>query len=102
MYRDWTFVDDITNGVVAAVDRPLGYEVINLGRGEPVRLGDFVGHMESLAGKKARLRPAPKLAADVIRTYADISKARALLDYNPQVSVEEGVTRFWEWYQAHG
>lgn len=101
MYRDWTFVDDITNGVVAAVDRPLGYEVINLGRGEPVRLGDFVGYMESLAGRKARLRPAPKLAADVVRTFADIGKARALLDYNPQISVEEGVTRFWEWYREH-
>lgn len=99
MYRDWTFVDDITNGVIAAVDRPLGYEVINRGRGEPVRLGDFVSIMESLAGRKARLRPAPKLAADVLRTYADIGKARALLDYNPQISVEEGVTRFWEWYR---
>jgi UDP-glucuronate 4-epimerase len=99
MYRDWTFVDDITDGVVAAVERPLGYEIINLGRGEPVRLGDFVGVMESLAGKKAQLRPAPKLAADVVRTYADIGKARQLLSYNPQISVEEGVTRFWEWYQ---
>lgn len=102
MYRDWTFVDDITQGVVAAVDRPLGYEVINLGRGEPVRLGDFVSYMESLAGQKARLRPAPKLAADVVRTYADIGKARTLLDYNPQISVEEGVTRFWEWYRENG
>lgn len=102
MYRDWTFVDDITNGVVAAVDRPLGYEVINLGRGEPVRLGDFVDYMESLAGQKARLRPAPKLAADVVHTYADIGKARTLLDYNPQISVEEGVTRFWEWYRENG
>lgn len=102
MYRDWTFVDDITDGVVAAVDRPLGYEVINLGRGEPVRLGDFVAMLESLAGKKARLRPAPKLAADVVRTYADIGKARRLLDYNPQISVAEGVTRFWDWYRQEG
>jgi UDP-glucuronate 4-epimerase len=99
MYRDWTFVDDITDGVAAALVRPLGYEVINLGRGEPVRLGEFVSLMESLAGKKARLQPAPKLAADVVRTYADIGKARALLDYHPQIPVEEGVTRFWEWYQ---
>lgn len=99
MYRDWTFVDDITEGVAAALERPLGYEIINLGRGEPVRLGDFVRYMESLAGKKARLQPAPKLAADVVRTYADIGKARQLLGYDPRVSVEEGVTRFWEWYQ---
>lgn len=102
MYRDWTYVGDITDGVVAALDRPLGYEIINLGRGEPVLLNDFVRIMESLAGKKANLVDAPKHAADVVRTYADIGKARALLDYDPQVSVDEGVRRFWEWYREHG
>ena len=99
MYRDWTFVDDITDGVVAALDRPLGYEIINLGRGKPVLLRDFVELMEGLAGKKANLVPRPKLAADVTMTYADISKARRLLNYNPLVPLEEGVRRFWEWYQ---
>lgn len=102
MYRDWTFVEDITDGVVAALDRPLGYEIINLGRGEPVLLNDFVRIMESLAGRQANLVEAPKLAADVVRTYADVGKARRLLDYNPQVSVEEGVARFWEWYRENG
>lgn len=102
MYRDWTFVEDITDGVVAALERPLGYEIINLGRGEPVLLNDFVQMMESLAGQRANLVEAPKLAADVVRTYADIGKARHLLEYDPQVSVEEGVTRFWEWYQQFG
>ena len=102
MYRDWTYVGDITDGVVAALDRPLGYEIINLGRGEPVLLNDFVRIMESLAGKKANLVDAPKPAADVERTYADIGKAKALLDYDPQVSVDEGVRRFWEWYREHG
>lgn len=102
MYRDWTFVGDITDGIVAALDRPLGYEVINLGRGEPVLLKEFVEIMESLAGKKANLFSKPKPLADVERTYADISKARRLLDYDPQVSVQEGVARFWEWYQQTG
>ncbi|MDX1662640.1 MAG: NAD-dependent epimerase/dehydratase family protein [Candidatus Promineifilaceae bacterium] len=102
MYRDWTYVDDITDGVVAALQRPLGYEIINLGRGEPVLLREFVSLMESLAGAKANLVPTPKLAADVVRTYADIGKARRLLDYNPHISVEEGVRRFWEWYDEHG
>jgi len=102
MYRDWTFVEDITDGVVAALERPLGYEIINLGRGEPVLLNDFVRIMESLAGRQANLVEAPKLAADVVRTYADVGKARRLLDYNPQVSVEEGVARFWEWYRENG
>lgn len=101
MYRDWTYVGDITDGVVAALDRPLGYEIINLGRGEPVLLNDFVKMMESLAGQKANLVDTPKPMADVERTYADIGKARALLEYDPQVSVEEGVRRFWEWYREH-
>jgi UDP-glucuronate 4-epimerase len=98
MYRDWTFVDDITDGVVAALDRPLGYEIINLGRGEPFLLQEFVQMFETLAGQKANVVDQPKLAADVVRTYADISKARRLLDYNPRVSVREGVTAFWDWY----
>jgi len=101
MYRDWTFVDDTVSGIVAALDRPLGYEIINLGRGEPVLLADFVEIMEELSGRKANLVPAPRLAADFVRNEADISKARRLLDYDPQVSVVEGVRRFWEWYRQH-
>ena len=98
MYRDWTFVEDIVAGATAAIDRPLGYEIINLGRGEPVKLLDFVYTIEKLAGRKANLVNKPKPAADVITTYADISKAAELLDYNPQVSVKDGVRAFWEWY----
>ena len=98
MYRDWTYIDDITDGVVAALDRPLGYEIINLGRGEPVLLQEFVGLIETLAGKKANVVSQPKMAADFVRNEADISKARRLLDYDPQVSVSEGVRRFWQWY----
>jgi UDP-glucuronate 4-epimerase len=99
MYRDWTYIDDIVAGVVAAVDRPQGYEVINLGRGEPVLLAEFVELIEKYAGRKARLTPASKPDADVTRTYADISKARRLLGYEPKTSVQEGVRRFWEWYR---
>lgn len=101
MWRDWTFVEDITDGVVAALDRPLGYEIINLGRGEPVLLKEFVSIMEELAGNNANLHDAPKLAADVVHTYADVGKARRLLGYDPQVSVPEGVGRFWDWYRAN-
>lgn len=98
MYRDWTYVDDITDGIMAAVDRPLGYEIINIGRGEPVLLRDFVDIIENLAGKKANLISKPKPPADFKLNQADITKARRLLDYDPKVSVEEGVRRFWDWY----
>ncbi|PIE81987.1 MAG: epimerase [Chloroflexi bacterium] len=100
MYRDWTYVDDITEGVVAAVERPLGYEIINIGRGEPTLLRDFVDIIEKLAGKKANLVSRPKPASDFIRNQANITKARQLLDYDPQISVAEGVKRFWDWYVA--
>jgi UDP-glucuronate 4-epimerase len=99
MKRDWTYVADIVKGVVAAVDRQLGYEVINLGRGEETVLKDFVTHVEELAGKKANLIDTPKLGADVLATRADVSKARALLGYDPQVSVKQGIEEFWHWYQ---
>jgi UDP-glucuronate 4-epimerase len=101
MYRDWTFIEDIVNGILAAIDRPLGYEIINLGRGEPVLLMEFVRLMETLSGQPANLISTPRLAADFVRNEADISKARHLLGYDPQISVAEGVRRFWEWYQAH-
>jgi UDP-glucuronate 4-epimerase len=101
MYRDWTYVDDTVSGIVAAIDRPLGYEIINLGRGEPVLLKDFVEIMEELSGRKANLVPTPRLAADFVRNVADIGKARRLLDYHPGVSVAEGVRRFWEWYREY-
>ncbi|MCA9472958.1 MAG: GDP-mannose 4,6-dehydratase [Nitrospirales bacterium] len=99
MHRDWTYVEDIVSGVVAAVDRPLGYDIVNLGRGEPVLLSDFVTGIEQLTGRSANLIPAPMLDADIAYTFADISKTRQLLGYNPQTSVPEGVSRFWRWYQ---
>lgn len=98
MHRDWTFVGDIVAGVVAAADRRLGYEVINLGRGEPVLLAEFVRALEGLAGRAARLVPAPMMDADVAYTFADVSKARRLLGYDPRVSVAEGTRRFFDWY----
>lgn len=100
MYRDWTFVDDIVSGVVAAIDKRLGYEVINIGRGEPILLADFVKSLEELAGKKAPLVSEPMMRADVAYTYANIDKAKALLGYAPTVSVADGVRRFYEWYKS--
>ncbi len=101
MRRDWTFVTDIVRGVVNAVDRPLGYAVVNLGRGEPVLLAEFVQLIEECAGRKARLVPAPMAEADMADTYADVVKARALLDYAPQVAVREGIRQFLTWYKKN-
>ena len=102
MHRDWTYVGDIVDGIIAALDRPLGYERINLGRGHPVRMRDFVTMIESLVGKPARMETPPAPPSEPPITYADISKARRLLGYEPQVSVAEGLAKFWAWYQQAG
>ncbi len=99
MHRDWTYVGDIARGVVAAAERPLGYECINLGRGEPVRMADFVALIEQLVGKSARMETPPAPPSEPPITYADISKARRLLAYAPQTPVEEGLAHFWTWYK---
>ncbi len=100
LYRDWTFVDDITDGLVAALERPLGYEIFNLGRGEPVAVKEFLAVFEELAGSRARLVHQPLPASDIPYTYANIEKARSLLDYHPKISVREGVQAFWDWYRT--
>jgi UDP-glucuronate 4-epimerase len=99
MHRDWTFVDDIVDGVVGAVDNPHGYQVLNLGRGEPILLADFVALIEACAGKTANLVDRSAPAADVDYTFANIDRARDAIGYAPKISVKEGVTRFWHWYQ---
>jgi UDP-glucuronate 4-epimerase len=99
MHRDWTYVDDIVQGLLAAADRPLGYEVINLGRGKPTLLADFVRLIEEQAGKVSNLIDRPMPPADMEYTYANINRARELLGYAPTITVEQGVREFWLWYQ---
>lgn len=99
MHRDWTYATDIASGVLGAIEHRLGYEIINLGRGQPVLLGDFVLRLEALTGKKANLVDTPMMAADVKTTCASIDKARRLLGYEPTVDVADGVERFWQWYR---
>ena len=99
MKRDWTYIDDIISGVIAALERPLGYEIINLGRGEPMLMADFVNIIEDLVGKEAILATPPAPASEPKITFANIDKASQLLDYQPQTSVVDGLARLWAWYQ---
>jgi UDP-glucuronate 4-epimerase len=99
MHRDWTFVSDVAAGIVAALDKRLGYEVINIGRGEPVLVADYIKAIERLAGKKVPFKTEAMMKADVDFTFANIDKAKALLGYAPRVSVEEGVRHSYEWYK---
>jgi UDP-glucuronate 4-epimerase len=99
MTRDWTFVSDTVAGIVSAVDAALGYEIINLGRGEPALVSEFLAAFERLTGRKVPWLEAPKPEADVERTHADIDKARRLLDYRPNVGLDEGARRMLAWYE---
>jgi UDP-glucuronate 4-epimerase len=96
--RDYTYVDDIVAGVVATTTRRFGYEVINLGESQVTRLSELVALIEKSLGKKAVLNRQPEQPGDVPRTFADISKARRLLDYAPATSVAKGIPLFVEWF----
>jgi UDP-glucuronate 4-epimerase len=96
--RDWTYIEDIIDGVLAAVDADLEYEIINLGNSRPIVMRDFVTIIEELLGRKAKIISPPLPRSEPPITYADISKARRLLGYNSVTSVEDGMRRFVEWY----
>ncbi len=97
--RDFTYVDDIVDGVIKSIDKPLGYEILNLGRGEPIVLIDFIRTIEKVVCKKAVIQYTSGFAGDVPITHADVSKAQQLLDYAPKISVEEGMRKMYEWYK---
>ncbi len=97
--RDYTYIDDVLEGVTAAVNRPFGYEIINLGESRTVTLNELVRLIEENLGKKARIKRLPLQPGDVPITYADISKARRMLEYNPQTAIEEGIEKFIHWYK---
>jgi UDP-glucuronate 4-epimerase len=82
------------------LDKRLGYEVINIGRGEPVLVADYIKCIEQLAGKKAPFKTEPMMKADVDFTFANIDKAKSLLGYGPRISVEEGVRHSYDWYRS--
>ncbi len=101
MIRDFTYVDDIVQGIklVAFNNVPNG-EIYNIGRGEQVQLMDFVGYIENYLNKKAIIEYTPKHPADTKETWSCTDKLKKL-GYNPQVSVGEGVRRFIEWYKVY-
>ncbi len=96
--RDFTYVDDIARGTLAGL-APFGYAVINLGGDRPVPLLTIVERIGELAGRTPRIEYRPAHPADMPRTWADISKARDLLGWSPQVPLEEGLRRSVEWYR---
>ena len=97
--RDYTYVDDITSGILAAIRVNSRYEIINLGNSHAISLLELISQLEEALGKKARLRFLPPQAGDMEITFADISKARRILGYQPQTSINEGIRKFVDWFR---
>jgi UDP-glucuronate 4-epimerase len=99
--RDFTYMDDIAQGTIAAI-QDVGYEIINLGGGRnPVSLNTIISKLEELLGKKAKIDHKPFHVADLMETWADISKAKNLLSWEPKVSLDEGLEKSVQWYMEN-
>lgn len=98
MKRDFTYIDDIVDGVVTALDKGFRYEVFNLGNSHAVELEYFIGCIEKELGKKAKKRYLPIQKGDVPETFADINHSRERLNFEPKIGIEVGIKRFIEWY----
>jgi len=99
--RDYTFISDTIDGVVAATKKEFGYEIFNLGESETISLSRMIELLENALGKKAIIDRQPLQAGDVPITFADISKAKEKLGYNPQVKFENGIKLFANWFRKN-
>lgn len=100
--RDYTYVDDIVEGIVSALNySKSSFEIINLGNNTPIKLLDLISIIEDAVGEKALINRKEKQLGDVDVTYADINKAKELLNYQPKTSVPAGVKKFVEWYKKN-
>ncbi|MBP5352934.1 MAG: SDR family NAD(P)-dependent oxidoreductase [Alphaproteobacteria bacterium] len=98
--RDYTYIDDILSGIKAAIDyEKTGYEIINLGGGEPISLKKMIATLEDALGKKAVIEPKPMQLGDVNKTVCDWRKAHELLGYTPQTTFKQGIDEFIKWYK---
>ena len=101
MRRDFTYIDDIIQGTIAAIDLGAPYEIFNLGNNRPVELLHLIELIEEALGKKAIKEFLPMQQGEVLETYADISKSQKLLGFSPKTRIEEGIGHFINWYREY-
>lgn len=99
MVRDFTYIEDIVDGILKATKKPQINKIYNLGRGKKETLSDYVAHLEKYLGMKAERELLPMQAGDVMETSADVTKAKKELGYNPKTNIEEGIPHFVNWYK---
>jgi UDP-glucuronate 4-epimerase len=96
--RGFTYIDDIARGAILGL-KPLGYEIINLGGHETIKINELIRMLENLIGKKAIIEQQPTDPTDMLANWADVQKAGKILGWEPQVSLQEGVSRLVDWYR---
>jgi len=108
MRRDFTFIDDIVEGVIAALDKDLNdsaniapHKIFNLGNNKPIKLMDYIRIIEKACSKKANLKLLPMQPGDVLETYADIENSMEELGFSPKINLDEGIPRFVEWFREY-
>ncbi len=101
MQRDFTYVDDIVSGIVAATDKNYDCELFNLGCGRTEELMDYIGAVEKAVGKEAKKEMLPMQTGDTSRSAADLTKAKAMLGFDPQTPISIGVPKFVAWYREY-
>ena len=99
--RDFTNIKDIVRGIMLALAKPFGYEIINLGASRPVSIKKFISVLEKITGKKAKINYRPKVSGESRNTYADTSKAKKLLGFESKITLEAGLTKFVDWFRAN-
>jgi UDP-glucuronate 4-epimerase len=99
MMRDYTYIGDIIEGVIGAMNACKGYEIYNLGESRPIRLDMLIRSIEAALGKKAIINRLPPQQGDVVKTYADVGKAIKGLGYQPKTQLDDGLKKFVEWYR---
>jgi UDP-glucuronate 4-epimerase len=97
--RDFTYIDDTVTGIMAALERRAGFEIVNLGNAHPVRMTDFIATIETVVGRSAQIIHEPALPTDAPITYADLTKAERLLGYRPTTSLADGLAQLYAWYR---
>jgi UDP-glucuronate 4-epimerase len=100
MMRDFTYIDDIIDGTIAAINKCSGYNIYNLGESRPIKVNDLIVEIEKALGKKAIIERLPLQPGDVERTYADVTKAGRDLGYAPNTDISVGLKRFVEWLRG--
>lgn len=101
MKRDFTYIDDIISGTLAAIDNPKAYEIYNLGNHQSEELGRFVSLIEKYLGRQAKINYLPLQPGDFLENFADIAKAKKDLGFAPKTSLEEGIKKFVAWYKDY-